>query len=73
MVSNSATREVFTGDAQIGTDGRDGVEELLKGLVNMDLARRIEDAARIAMAKHICRDARLVQSAVEAENSAELA
>lgn len=73
MVSNSATREIFTGDAQIGTDGRDGVEELLKGLANMDLARRIEDAARIAMAKHICRNAQLVQSAVEAENSAELA
>ncbi len=73
MVSNSATGEVFTGDAQIGTDGRDGVEELLKGLANMDLARRIEDAARIAMAKHICRGARLVRSAVEAENSTELA
>ena len=73
MVSNIATTETFASDAQNGTDSRDGVEELLKDLTSMHLARRIEDAARIAMAKHVCRNAQLMQSAVEAENSTELA
>jgi len=73
MVSNIATAQTFKSDVKTAKDGSDAVEELLKDLSSMHLARRIEDAARIAMAKHVCRNARLVRSAVEAENSTESA
>ena len=73
MVSNNTTRQTFASSARLATDGQGRVDQLLKDLSGPDLARRIMDAARLATAKHVYRDAQSVQSAVEAENSTKLA
>ena len=73
MVSKNTTRQSFASNGHVATDGDAGVDQLLKDLSGLDLARRITDAARLATAKHVYRDAQLMQSAVEAENSTKLA
>ena len=56
--------------AGLDTDVQDKVERLLLGMCNGELAERITDTVRLAVARHMYERVRDVQSAVEAENSA---
>ena len=69
MVSNNTIRQTFAANCQPARDGDFGVDQLLENLSGLELARRIKDAARLATAKHVYRNAQLMQSAVEAEDS----
>lgn len=73
MASNTTTGRTLASDARTATDGLGGVDQLLEDLSSLNIARRIQDAARLAVTKHVRCNARLMPSAVEAENSTELA
>lgn len=56
-------------EAGLDMEVEDKVERLLSGMCNGELAERITDTVRLAVARHMYERARDVQSAVEAENS----
>lgn len=58
------------GDSTAGvTDDVQRLESILDALGNGELARRIAEAARLAVAEHLDQMARDIQSAIEAEDS----
>lgn len=56
-------------DVDLAREGGSSIDDLLSSLSDGQLAERIMDAARLAMARHIFEVAGEYQSAVEAENS----
>ena len=56
-------------DVSVVTEDQADVESIITMLQNGQLARRIADAARLAMVRHMVQNAQGIQSAVEAENS----
>jgi hypothetical protein len=65
------TGNLFSSDASLGKDDQKGVEFVLKGLSDGRLAQRIMEVAWLAAAQHMLHEAHAMQSAVEAENSAQ--
>jgi len=64
---------LFSDHAQWGKEDPFGVDSLLEQLADGQVASVIADAARLAVAKHMLEKAQEMQSAVEAENSTQLA
>ncbi len=58
-------------DAFFDTDVEQRIDSILNNLAGSDLAGRIQEAARMAVARHMFLQAQDPQIAVEAENSAQ--
>ena len=70
MISSRTEAEnISSGDAGFVMDDETGVEGLLAKLSNGQLAQRIADTARLALAQHMLQQAQAKRSSVEAENS----
>jgi len=57
--------------AKLDRDDQIGVSSLLESICDSSLAQRIEEAALMAAAYHMLHNAQKMQSAVEAEHSAQ--
>ena len=71
FLEETKTGHMLSDNDPLVTDDQADVETLLRSLADGRLATRIVDAARLAAASHMCLTARVIQSAVEAENSAQ--
>ena len=69
MFTETTDNRLDAVEVDLAKEGESMVDDLLASLSDGQLAERIMDAARLAMARHIFEVAGEYQSAVEAENS----